>query len=280
MTLQNPRLLMKIGDEEEFDIADRVAGLTYLGDDATPATTNQLAQINGIDGAIYQYKTNNNYQVPAKFLLKFGDWQDYKLAKHELFKIFSTRKLIRIRTDTEMAIVRFVLPTIPEIAPAQEEAHWATFTENFDNPSGYRYSIFRSDSNYSPEKSGWQLGMNIPEGFKLNYHFTTSSFKVYNASDIEIDPYGQKHDLKIIMKFSGDSLTLTNKTDGSSYSYKKPSSGGDKIILDCIATTLNGQPASGNTDYGNITLQPGWNDITATGAGSVDITFSFPFIYI
>lgn len=280
MTLQNPRLLMKIGDEEEFDIADRVAGLTYLGDDATPATTNQLAQINGIDGAIYQYKTNNNYQVPAKFLLKFGDWQDYKLAKHELFKIFSTRKLIRIRTDTEMAIVRFVLPTIPEITPAQEEAHWATFTENFDNPSGYRYSIFRSDADYSPEKSGWQLGMNIPEGFKLNYHFTTSYFKVYNASDIEIDPYGQKHDLKIIMKFSGDSLTLTNKTDGSSYSYKKPSSGGDKIILDGIATTLNGQPASGNTDYGNITLQPGWNDITATGAGSVDITFSFPFIYI
>ena len=280
MTLQNPRLLMKIGDGEEFDIADRVAGLTYLGDDATPATTNQLAQINGIDGAIYQYKTNNNYQVPAKFLLKFGDWQDYKLAKHELFKIFSTRKLIRIRTDTEMAIVRFVLPTIPEIVPAQEEAHWATFTENFDNPSGYRYSIFRSDAKDFEKNGGWQLGMNIPKNMELNYHFTATSFEVYNASDVMIDPYGQKHDLKIIMKFSGKSLKITNKTDGSCYTYNKASDGNETIILDGIATTLNGKPASRNTDYGNITLQPGVNKITVDGADSVDITFSFPFIYI
>lgn len=278
--MQNPRLLMKIGNDDEFDIAERVPGLTYLGDDATPATTNQLNQISSVDGAIYQYKTYNSYQVPAKFLLQFGSWQDYKLAKHQILQIFSTRKLIRIRTDTEEAIVRFVLPTVPEIAPAQDYAHWAIFTENFDNPSGYRYSIFRSDADYDTTKRGWQFGMNIPENYKLNYHFTTSSFRVYNASDIPIEPYAQKHDLKIIMKFSGNGLRLTNKTDGSSYSYNKSSNGTEKIVLDGIATTLNGSPASANTDYGNITLQPGWNEITATGASSVDITFSFPFIYI
>lgn len=280
MLANQPHLLMKIGDGEEFDIADRVAGLTYLGDDATPATTNQMTTFGALDGSIYQYKTYNSYQVPAKFLLEFGSWEDYKLAKHELLKIFSTRKLIRIRTDVESAIVRFVLPTVPTIAPAEDGAHYANFVENFDNPSGYRYSIFRSDAEYQPSKGGWQFGMNIPYDLDLNYHFTSNSFRVYNASDIPIDPYGQKHDLKIIMKFSGSSLRLTNTTDGSTYTYTKPSNGSEMIILDGITTTLDGKPASANTDYGNLTLQPGWNEITATGAGSVDITFSFPFIYI
>lgn len=279
--MQNPRLYMKIGDDEEFDISQKVAGLRYLGDDSTLATTNQLQTIPGVDGAIYQYKTYNNYQVPAKFLLRFGNWQDYKLAKHEIMRLFSTRKLIRIRTDTEPDIVRFVLPTIPAIAPAEEFAHYALFTENFDNPSGYRYSLYRSDSDYTFKSNGWQFGMNLLNDPTLaKYHFTDNSFSVYNASDIAIDPYGQKHDLRIIMKFSGNSLKLTNKTDGSVYTYNKASNGNETIILDGIATTLDGKPASANTDYGNITLQPGWNDIIADGASNVDITFSFPFIYL
>lgn len=277
--MQHPKLLMKIGDGEEFNIADKVPSLEYLGDDSTVTTTNQLSQVAGVDGAIYQYKTFNNYQVPAKFFLRFGNWQSFKLAKHEIQKIFSTKKIIRIRTDTETAIVRFVLANDPEIHPAEDLAHYSLFTVNFDNPSGYRYSIFRSDTMYDFAKSGWQIGMNIPVGEKLNYHFTDKIFKVYNASDVPVDPYYGNADLKIICKFSGDKLTLTNKTNGSTWTYNKASTGSDSIILDGINTTLNGKTASVNTDYGNLSLETGWNDVEATGANSVDITFSFPFIY-
>lgn len=278
--MQKPQLLMKIGDGDEFDIADRVPGLRYLGDDATQATTNQLNQISGVDGAIYAYKTYNNYQVPANFFLTFHNWQDYKLAKHEIMKIFATRKLIRIRTDVESAIVRFVLPTVPTIAPSEATSHYSLFTENFDNPSGYRYSIFRSDSDWSLFTKGDQLGMNIPDGEDLNYHFTTNKFRIYNASDISIDPYLQKHDLKIMCKFSGSSLKLTNKTNNTVWTYNNASNGKESIILDGINTTLDGKAASANTDYGNLVLETGWNDIEATGANSVDITFSFPFVYL
>ena len=257
--MQHPKLLMKIGDGDEFNIADKVPGLEYLGDDSTVTTTTQLSQVAGVDGAIYQYKTFNNYQVPAKFFLRFGNWQSFKLVKHEIQKIFSTKKIIRIRTDTETAIVRFVLANDPEIHPAEDLAHYSLFTVNFDNPSGYRYSI--------------------PVGEKLNYHFTDKIFKVYNASDVPVDPYYGNADLKIICKFSGDKLTLTNKTNGSTWTYNKASAGSDSIILDGINTTLNGKATSVNTDYGNLSLETGWNDVEATGANSVDITFSFPFIY-
>lgn len=278
--MQKPKLYMKIGDEAEFDIADKVKGLKYLGDDSTLASTNQLLQVSGIDGAVYQYKTYSNYQVPAKFFLRFGNWQDYKLAKHQINRLFSSREKIRIRTDTEPAMVRFVVPNPPEIAPAEPEAHYTLFTENFDNPSGYRYSLYRSDSLDSYGEDGWQFGMNLPSDGLPNYHFKSNSFKVYNASDITIDPYKQKHDLRILFKFNGPQMKLTNTTNGTSYTYKKASNGGEQIILDGITTTLNGNPASANTDYGTIVLEPKWNNINVSGAVSVDITFSFPFIYL
>lgn len=276
--MQKPKLYMKIGDEAEFDIADKVKGLKYLGDDSTLASTNQLLQIPGIDGAVNQYKTYSNYQVPAKFFLRFENWQDYKLAKHQINRLFSSRKLIRIRTDVEPAMVRFVMPNPPEIAPTEAGAHYTSFTENFDNPSGYRYSLYRSDS-LPNIANGWQFGMNLPKTLP-SYHFTSKSFKVYNASDIAIEPYKQKHDLRILFKFSGSQMKITNKTNGSSYTYKNSSNGNDQIILDGIRTTLNGNPASVNTDYGTITLETEWNDIDVSGADNVDITFSFPFIYL
>ena len=276
--MQKPKLYMKIGDEAEFDIADKVKGLKYLGDDSTLASTNQLLQIPGIDGAVSQYKTYSNYQVPAKFFLRFENWQDYKLAKHQINRLFSSRKLIRIRTDVEPAMVRFVMPNPPEIAPTEAGAHYTSFTENFDNPSGYRYSLYRSDS-LPNIANGWQFGMSLPKTLP-SYHFTSKSFKVYNASDIAIEPYKQKHDLRILFKFSGSQMKITNKTNGSSYTYKNSSNGNDQIILDGIKTTLNGNPASANTDYGTITLETEWNDIDVSGADSVDITFSFPFIYL
>ena len=73
---------------------------------------------------------------------------------------------------------------------------------------------------------------------------------------------------------------MSNSTNGSEWSYQKGANSSDTIILDGISTTLNGNAASANTDYGNIILEPGKNNINVSGANNVDITFSFPFIYI
>ncbi|MCF2624544.1 phage tail family protein, partial [Ligilactobacillus salivarius] len=64
------------------------------------------------------------------------------------------------------------------------------------------------------------------------------------------------------------------------WSYNKSSNGSETILLDGISTTVNGNPATVNTDYGHIVLNTGWNDIVVSGTNSNDITFSFPFIYI
>lgn len=269
------KLYLKIGNQDEFDICEKVQGLHFLGDDSTPVTTNQFLEISGADGSQFQYATFGKYQVVANFFLEFESWEDYKLAKHQINRIFATKKLIRMRTNVESAIVRYVYPNFPEIKPISDGANSSTFSVNFDNPSGYRYSINRSD-----ELSKVQYGMYLLDDIYPEYRFTDKSFRVYNPSDISIDPYLSKHDLKIISKFSGSSLKIANTTNGTSWSYNKSSNGSETILLDGISTTVNGNPATVNTDYGHIVLNTGWNDIVVSGTNSNDITFSFPFIYI
>lgn len=275
-----PKFYIKRSDTPEFEITDAIQGLEFLGNDSSPVIANTYQQNTGRDGQLFQTQTFDKTVENANFLINFGDWYNFKLLKHDIYRIFSQRSMMRIRTDAEMGIVKYVRPTSFDIKPISDGAHDATFTIPFDNPSGYKYSLARSDDLYTYDAELWQIGMNLPNGEDLNYRFTTNSFSVYNASDIPIDPYYQKHDLQIICHFNGSNLTILNKTNGSSWQYQKAASKSDTIILDGIKTTLNGNPASANTDYGNIVLETGYNNISVTGAADIDITFSFPFIYL
>lgn len=275
-----PKFYIKRGDTPEFEITDAIQGLEFLGNDSSPVIANTYQQNAGRDGQLFQTQTFDKTVENANFLINFGDWYDFKLLKHDIYRIFSQRSMMRIRTDAEMGIVKYVRPTSFDIKLISDGAHDATFTIPFENPSGYKYSLARSDNLYTYDAELWQIGMNLPDGQDIGYHFTQRNFDVYNASDIPIDPYYQKHDLRIICHFNGSNLTILNKTNGSSWQYQKTASKSDTIILDGIKTTLNGNPASVNTDYGNIVLETGYNNISVTGAADIDITFSFPFIYL
>lgn len=278
--MYQPKLLLKIGQADEFDISERVTGITYLSEDATPQFVNTYQEVAGLDGSPFAYETFGKTTINIKLWLRFTDYADYKLAKHEIYRLFGSRRLIRLRTNTDPAKVYFVYPTPFEIAIAKAGDHDIEFTIPFENPSGYRYSLFRSDTPYTFDQEGWQVGMNLlTDGFPA-YQFTTNTFKVYNASDIKVDPYYQKHDLKIICKFVGGSLKITNKSNGTIWEYQKSSNGKEVITLDGIYAYRDGVSCTKDTDYGNLALETGYNDIEVTGATSSDITFSFPFIYL
>lgn len=281
-----PFFKMKIGNGDEFDIADKVPGLTYLGvDDASssPQFTNNYQDSSGKDGSYFVSQTFDKRTFNERFLLSFIDWEDYQLAKHEIYKLFGQRELIRVRTDVNDAKVYFGYVDPFDIAPTESGSSFANFSIPFELPNPYRYSLYRSDSLYTFKQAGWQYGMNLPDNAdNVDYHFTTSNFQVYNASDIRVDPYFQNHDLKIIIKFNGDSLQIHNKTTDTSWKYNESSDGNHTITWDgeALTTYLDGDQVNGKTDFGYLSLDPEWNDIECTGANSVDITFSFPFIYL
>lgn len=280
-----PFFKMKVGNGDEFDITDKIPDLKYLGvDDASssPQFANNYQNLSGKDGSFFVSQTLAKRTFNERFVLFTRNWEEYQLAKHEIYKLFGQRKLIRVRTDINSAKVYFGYVNAFDISPIQSGANYANLTIPFDLPKPYRYSLYRSDSPYTFKQAGWQFGMNIPSRDVLNYHFMTSSFRVYNASDIKVDPYFQNHDLKMIIKFNGSSLKVHNKTTDTTWTYNESSDGNHTIIWDgqLLSTYLDGNQVNGKTDFGYLSLATEWNDIECTGANSVDITFSFPFIYL
>ncbi len=271
-------LFIKTANSDEISITDNIQGLKFLGIETDPAFVNTYQTIVGVDGSQLQAADIAKNKLTANFWLQFGDYQDFLLAKRKISHYLGTKQPLRIRTGTQAGLCAFVLPDNFTIKPSQPGSHNAVFSIPFDNPSGYYYSVLRSDE-INSNNDELQIGMNLPNQ-QLDYHFNTTSFQVYNAGDVVVDPYYQHNDLRISLTFTGNYCQIVNNTNGSEWKYNSSSSGKDNIVINGINTTDNNTPCSLSTDYGNIILNTGWNDITINGTSAIDITFSFPFIYM
>lgn len=278
--MQRPHMWIKLPNQDEIDCETITKGLKFLQDDSDLSITNTYLDSAGIEGSVLERQTYSKTAVNANFWLHFGSWYDYKLAKHDIARVFGQKGLMRIRTDAEPYIVKYVYATSYTIKPIGDFYHDALFTIAFDNPSGLKYSLYRSDELVSHISDGQQFGMNLPKDRALNYHWTSDSIDCYNPSDIAVDPYFGRRDIRTTIHFTGGSLKLDNKTTGSVWTYKQSAGTGDTIVIDGINTYRNGELDNSHTDYGYLSLAPGNNSIQASGASSVDVTISFPFIYI
>lgn len=275
-----PELYIKLtGKDDEFELSSKIPQLSFLGCTDTPIQTNSYGDFNGVDGSLFYYSNTSRNTITAKFLLKFKDYYQYKALRQEIYRLFMQKHLYRIRTDAEKTLVNYVIPTSFEIEPFEAFANFSQITIVFDNPSGYKFSRYRSDEQtdiWDEYPLGWHIPIFTEESFK----FKEDGFQVFNPSDVSIDPYLKKHDLKIKMKFKGTNVYLENTTNGSNWGFNGQLTRDDIVILDGINTYLNGNPASGQTNFGNLVLDQGWNEISVTGATEIEIIFSFPFIYI
>ena len=269
--------LLKLQGQDEFNITDRLPNVEYLGGDSTPAFNNVYQDNTTRDGSRLTSVNFSKLLYTANFLLRSQDYYDQKLLRHEIYQLFGDRKLVRFRTDSDPQKVMYGRPTSFEIKFIADGYDDSLFAIQFEIPSGYKYSLNRSDSVTVDDIS---FGMNFHLNEKPTYTQTAKSFRIFNPSDIAIDPYYQRHDMMLLIKYVGSSYQITNTTNGTSYQYKNTSNGNDNIVLSGLSTMLNGQPASQNTDFGFIKLEKGWNDIVVSGATSHTTTFSFPFIYI
>lgn len=282
MSLKDLWLKVKIGNDDEIDVNAITPNLNFIELTSTPAFANSYQQITGVNGSVYTTSQFDKTTVNLKFLLRFKSWEDFNLAKHDIYRFFMTKEVIRVRCNTAPNKVYYCRSMPFEITISKVGQLGAVFTIPLDNPSGLAYSICNSDEFNNLEKYGnWSYGMNIPNNYPLQYHFSnTNNFTVYNPSDIDINPYLQNDKLSIQVKFSGNNITIKNNTNGSNWTYKKSGNGSDVLLINGVNSSLNGTPCSKDTNYGHIQLDKGINDFAISGANSSDITFSFPFVYI
>lgn len=272
-----PFFLVKLDNMDEFDITARLPSLTYLGGKSTPVFNNKYEDNTTRDGSRFINFSVSRSTFTANFLLNSDNYTDQQLLRHEIYQIFGDRKLIRIRASEDDRKVMYVRPSSFDINFISEGYDESLFSIQFEIPSGYKYSLSRSDD-ITVDDISFGMGFHLNE--KPVYTQIANEFRIYNPSDVDIDPYYQRHDMIIKFSFSGDNYKIDNLTTGTSFSYNKPSDGSRTIILSGVTTMLNGQPVSKDTDFGFIKLNKGWNDIKVSGATSHNTTFSFPFIYI
>lgn len=278
MIIADNILYIKIDDEKEVASTQITDHLTFLGLTESPSLLNNYRDDTAQDGQIWNYSRYGNTTVTAKFLLQWIDRKDFKLAKHEVYRVFAQKGIFRIRTGVEPDIVRYCRAGSFTIEASPEDPNYCTFEVPFDNPSGLRYSRLHTDQ--MTEQNFLDLNLNMLNQPQL-YHYTNASdFTIYNDSDITVDPEYQNHDLKITMQHSGGKFTLKNTTNGTSWTYNKNLNSNDVVILDGINTYKNGKHDSASTDNGFISLKPGANHFEVTGATDLNIKFSFRFMYL
>lgn len=275
-------LKIKIGSSEEIEANTITPNLSFLELDSAPQFGNSYQQITGVNGSIYTAGQFNKSTLNLKFVCYFNNWKDFDLAKHDIYRTFLTKEIIRVRCSTAPNKVYYCRSNQFEMQIKKVGYGGVVFTVPLDNPSGLAYSICNSDEFNNLERyDSWSYGMNIPNNYPLQYHFSnTNNFTVYNPSDVDINPYLQNDKLSIQVKFKGNNITIKNNTNSSNWTYKKSGNGNDTILINGVNSSINGSPCSKDTNFGHIQLDKGANDIVISGAETSDITFSFPFVYI
>lgn len=273
------KLYVQKNNEPEFEIHDRIDGILSMGiTKIAPQVTPQAQQIVGTDGEIVYSNFYGPSTVKLKVYLDGHDVYDYKLLVSELYRMFYARNLIRIRDEVEPNIVYYVIAKPANITTINFTQGSAEI--EFINPKGFRYSIKNSDELVGTD---YQFGMNATNNDDthgtIEYHFNNNNFWIYNDSDVTIDPYINRHELKVTMHCDGKP-TIKNNTTNTSIAINNQIKHSDEFILNGVDSFLNGQPYGINTDLGYLTLAKGWNNVEIDGANNLDIIFSFPFIYL
>lgn len=275
-----PKLFIKPPNGDEIDAETITSGLHFLDDDSDPILTTTYTTDTGVDGSVYSTSQVGKNVINTRFYLTYGDWYDYKMKKHEIAQFFMQKGLYRIRSDAEPGIVKFVRAGNFTIKNPEDRSHVVQFSIPFDNPSGVKWSLPYSDDLMNYDQNLWQYGMNLPNGIDLKYHFVNEHhFKIWNASDITIDP-AQRYDLKIIVTGQTGKFDMVNQTTGDEIVYVNSLQPNDQLVWDDMYCYLNGELCTDSTNLAWMRLASGWNEFKIYGYNKVDIRFHFRFVYL
>jgi len=272
-------LLIKPNSEDEFAIQD-YRGLHFLDITlSSPQSQSNFISSSGMDGQqqqgpiLYGART-----AKANFYLEVTDEISFESRCHELYQKFFHRELVRVRQTNDIGRCFYGIAKPFDITSISYLDK--TFTVEFDMPSAYLYSVVRSkDFPIDISKNPYVLSNNLNLPFEdLNYKQNAGTFRIFNPSDFDIQPYEQNHELNISFVGNG-SPTLTNNDTGDSFSFTGNVVSSDKLILKGVHPFLNGNACEIQTNHKSINLQKGWNDFSLTGFTGT-VTFDFPFIYL
>lgn len=217
--------------------------------------------------------------IKSRIFFRSRDIYDFYLFRDEIFHLFSSQEAFYITTNREPGKRWKVrVEARYEIEP-KGNGSYGVFDIVFKSASPFCESIGTTLDPFTFDSNLWQIGQNIPAE-DLIYKHSTTYFRIFNASVVTIDP----RSMPLKIKYTGvsNNLSIKNITTGDLWSYTGSTAFADDVItLDGVKsyrTTVGS--IFGKTNWGLITLKPGWNDFVLTGTASTfKIEFDFRFYY-
>ncbi|MEK4501157.1 phage tail family protein [Bacillus sp. FSL R12-0069] len=216
--------------------------------------------------------------IHTEILFTSYDFFDHVLKRNEFFQILDSREDFYVISSEEPG--KRWLVSAESFTPKPVSITLGRCEIVLYSESPYAESIGTTMDPMTFDSNLWQIGQGlIAEDTK--YHHTTTSFRIYNAGDVLINP--KYMPLKIKYKGKSNNLTIKNNTTGDLWNYTGVTTTlNDVITLDGVRAYRNVLGSIfKNTNWGLITLKPGWNDFVLTGTtDAFEVEFDFRFYYL
>lgn len=120
-------------------------------------------------------------------------------------------------------------------------------------------------------------GIGSTTKISLSRYGTNANFNVYNAGNVTVEPESMYLHI-FVASATGDSITITNNTTGESFALNRKMSARHIQVNGMVVTDGTAQVFR-NTNKRFISLTPGDNSITVSGATFNEIRFNFKYYY-
>ena len=271
---------VKLYDMDMNEISLR--GVKWLEFVPEPVTVERFTE-KVYNGDVPLGKTSNSRLINARLMYESADFLDYKMLRNELYNIFNPLKDMWVE-DADVPGIKWLVD-VESFQPERISGTMAEVSLIFYSPRTYAESFGTSLDEFTYDSGLWSYGMGLlSESTSQDYTYSSTSFSVYNPSNVEVDPREHKLKIRLVSSTaSGTDIRITNQANGEEWRYQGPYNAGDTIEIDGVITTRNGTNAVGYTGptFGLVSLTEGYNPITISGlSGEFEITFEFSFLYV
>ncbi|MCM0601514.1 phage tail domain-containing protein, partial [Periweissella ghanensis] len=160
----------------------------------SPQITPSYETMAGSDGGRLTNIVFNQTTFTIECFINGRQKSDFRLMRDEVYRHFYSREAVQVRTSLEPSKAVYVVPKPVDII-SEKGYSGVAFNLQFDVLEGYRHTPYRSDE-LSTNQSKLQYGMGLDIENLPIYNFKANDFVVNNPSDMAIDPYIHRHDLK------------------------------------------------------------------------------------
>lgn len=246
-------------------------------DVSSPNPRHHFENIGGRHGVIDHGTVYDSRDIDCSFYITAVDFPDYVLLRNEVFKLFDSIESFYI-IDTREPGKRHLVKTRSSYK-LNQIGRYGFFEVGFVALTGLAESVGTTLSPITMDSDLWQVGQGLlVEDEEIKYIHNTSSFRIYNAGDVEINP--REHDLTIRLKGETSFPSITNLTTGDMWQAWFSTSSSQTVTLTGVKTELGSMSVFSETNMEVIRLAPGWNEFQVSGTnGEFEIQFDFRFLY-